>query len=218
MKMTLLESIKYLDYNFCKGYYYEEYVLSILHTIYDVKEAYLWKNVPYRLFLEASIIIDDDDLNIKQRYKTFVPNIRFKALLDTGIDIIAKLKNNDILLIQCKCYQYRCISQKNLGGFYRTILDTFIYNKINNKKTKIFGVIAHSNYLSDIITSSYSYKKGIIRDIFIPYENVEKQTVFVKNKLKKYKDLIFFINVVMMFINISLIFYHKSQRNDKDLQ
>ena len=91
--MTLLDNIKYIDYNYVKGYYYEEYVLSILHQFYNVREAYLWKNVPYRLFLEASIIIDDDKMNIKKRYQTYQSNIRFKVLLDTGIDIVAKLKN-----------------------------------------------------------------------------------------------------------------------------
>jgi len=200
--MTLLDCIKYIDYNYVKGYYYEEYVLSILNQFYDVKEAYLWKNVPYRLFLEASIIVDDENKNVKSRYKTYVSNIRFKVLLDTGIDIIAKLKNNDILLIQCKCYQHRCISQKNLGGFYRTVLDTFIYNKINNRKIGIYGVIAHSNFLSDIITSSYSYKKGIIKDLFIPYENVKTQQEFVPNKLKKYKDVAFVINILLVLINL----------------
>jgi hypothetical protein len=205
--MTLLDNIKYIDYNYVKGYYYEEYVLSILHQFYNVREAYLWKNVPYRLFLEASIIIDDDKMNIKKRYQTYQSNIRFKVLLDTGIDIVAKLKNNDILLIQCKCYSHRCISQKNLGGFYRTILDTIVYNKTNKKRTNIYGVIAHSNYLSDIITSSYSYKTGVVQDIFIPYENISNDTAFVQNKLKRYKDIVFIINSIMILINISCLFY-----------
>lgn len=207
MFMTLLENIKYIDYNYVKGYYYEEYVLSILHKFYNVKEAYLWKNVPYRLFLESSIIVDDDKMNIKKRYQTSQSNIRFKVLLDTGIDIVAKLKNNDILLIQCKCYQHRCISQKNLGGFYRTILDTKMYNHLNKKKCNIYGVIAHSNYLSDIITSSYSYQKGIIQDIFIPYDSEKIQNDFVQNKLKRYKDIVFIINSILMLINISFVIW-----------
>ena len=203
--MTLLDSIKYIDYNYAKGYQYEEYVLSILHQFYDIKEAYLWKNVPYRLFLEASIIVDDDCMNIKNRYKTYESNIRFKVLLDTGIDIVAKLKNGDILLIQCKCYQHRCISQKNLGGFYRTILDSILHNKYSRKKTTIYGVIAHSNYISDIITSSYSYKKGIIKDIFIPYDNENNEQVFIQNKLKRYKDIVFIVNTILVLINIICI-------------
>ena len=199
--MTLLEYIKFIDYNYIKGYQYEQYVLGMLHNFYDIQEAYLWKNVPYHLFLEASLIIDDGN-NIKQRYKLSGTNMRFKVLLDTGIDIVAKLKNNDILLVQCKCYQHRCISQKNLGGFYRILLDTIMYNNINKKKTKIIGVIAHSNYLSDIITSSYSYNRGIVRDVFIPFDSDPNEQVFIQNKLKRYKDIVFIINTIFLLLNI----------------
>ena len=208
--MTLLEYVKYIDYNYIKGYEYEQYVLGKLHKFYDIDEAYLWKNVPYHLFLESSIIIDDDNMNIKERYKTNDQNMRFKTLLDTGIDIIAKLKNNDILLIQCKCYQHRCISQKNLGGFYRILLDTLMYNKINKKKNNIIGLIAHNNYLSDIITSSYCYKKGIVKDIYIPFENDPHNQTIIQNKLKRYKDVVFVINSIFMIMNmLILIVYYK---------
>jgi len=213
--MTLLEYVKYIDYNYIKGYEYEQYVLGILHKFYDIDEAYLWKNVPYHLFLESSIIIDDDNMNIKDRYKTNDQNMRFKTLLDTGIDIIAKLKNNDILLIQCKCYQHRCISQKNLGGFYRILLDTLMYNKVNKKKNNIIGLIAHNNYLSDIITSSYCYKKGIVKDIYIPFENDPNSQTIIQNKLKRYKDVVFIINSIFMIMNMLIlsIYYKKLIQN-----
>jgi hypothetical protein len=203
--MTLLEYIKYIDYNYIKGYEYEQYVLGMLHKFYDIKEAYLWKNVPYHLFVESSLIIDDDIMNIKDRYMIGEKNMRFKVLLDTGIDIIAKLTNNDILLVQCKCYQHRCISQKHLGGFYRILLDSIMYNKNNNKKTNIIGVIAHCNYLSDIITSSYCYKKGIVRDIYLPFESDPNTQTMIQNKLKRYKDIVFIINTILMSINILCI-------------
>lgn len=200
--MTVLEYIKYIDYNYIKGYEYEQYVLGILHKFYDIDEIYLWKNVPLRLFLESSIVIDDDNMKIKERYMTSTKNMRFKVLLDTGIDIVAKLKNGDILLIQCKCYHQRCISQKNLGGFYRILLDTLMYNKINKKKCNIIGLIAHSNYLSDIITSSYCYKKGIVKDIYIPFDCDPNTPNIIQNKLKRYKDIVFIINVIFMIINL----------------
>lgn len=201
--MTLLDYIKYIDYNYIKGYEYEQFVLGVLHKFYDIEEAYLWKNVPYRLFVESSLIIDDDCMNIKDRYKTYEKNMRFKVLLDTGIDIVGKLKNGDILLVQCKCYQHRCISQKHLGGFYRILLDTIMYNKTNKKKpSNVIGLIAHSNYLSDIITSSYCYKKGIIREVYIPFDCDTNPQTFIKNKLKRYKDIVFVINTIMMVINI----------------
>lgn len=213
--MTLLEYVKYIDYNYIKGYEYEQYVLGKLHKFYDIEEAYLWKNVPYHLFLESSIIVDDDNMNIKDRYKTNDQNMRFKTLLDTGIDIIAKLKNNDILLIQCKCYQHRCISQKNLGGFYRILLDTLMYNKVNKKKNHIIGLIAHNNYLSDIITSSYCYKKGIVKDIYIPFENDPNAQNIIQNKLKRYKDVVFVINSIFMIMNMLIlaIYYKKLIQN-----
>jgi hypothetical protein len=193
--MTLLEYIKFVDYNCVRGYLYEEYVLVNLHKFYDIQEIYLWKNVPYRLFVEASIITD------YKREKDSAAT-RFKFLMDTGIDLVAKLQNGDILLIQCKCYQNRCISQKNLGGFYRILLDTLMYNKANNKHVKVIGVIAHSNVLSDIITSSYSYTHGIVQDVYIPFEaDMQNETP----KLKKYKDIVFIINCILMILNITCI-------------
>jgi hypothetical protein len=190
--MTLLEYIKYIDYNYIKGYEYEQYVLGRLHKFYDIKEIYLWKNVPYELLEEASIVIDNNNSKAGER---------LKFLLDTGIDLVAKTHANDILLVQCKCYQHRCISQKNLGGFYRILLDALIYNSMNNKKINVIGLIAHSNYLSDIITSSYCYKLGIVREIYIPFASNK----FVKNKLKRYKDIVFIINAIMMIMNMVCI-------------
>lgn len=198
--MTLLEYIKYIDYNCVRGYLYEEYVLLSLHKFYDIKEIYLWKNVPYALFVEASIITEySKDHNTSMT--------RFKFLMDTGIDLVAKLNNGDILLVQCKCYQNRCISQKNLGGFYRILLDTLMYNKLHKKNKNVIGVIAHSNVLSDIILSSYSYKHGIVQDVYIPFEADFPNETFVQNKLKKYKDIVFIINCILMFINIVCIIF-----------
>ena len=211
--MTVLEYIKFIDYNYIRGYEYEQYVLGMLHKFYDIEEIYLWKNVPYHLLLESSIIVDDD-LQVKERYITNNKNLRFNVLMDTGIDIIAKLKNNDILLIQCKCYQHRCISQKNLGGFYRILLDALMYNKNHNKKNNIIGLIAHNNYLSDIITSSYSYKKGIVKELYIPFETDPNSQTLVQNKLKRYKDIVFFINSIIMIINITCIYLLYSTSNN----
>ena len=203
--MPLFDYIKYVDYNYLRGYEYEQYVLGMLHKFYDIKEIYLWKNVPYELFLESSIIVDDDNMKIKSRYMTSQKSMRFKVLMDTGIDLVAKLKNNDILLVQCKCYQHRCISQKNLGVFYRIILDALMYNKMNKRNINIIGVIAHNNYLSDIITSSYCYKKGFVREVYIPFENESGNHYVVQNKLKRYKDIVFVINCLLMIINFMCI-------------
>ena len=107
--MTILEYIKYIDYNYIRGYEYEQYVCAMLHKFYDIDEVYLWKNVPYHLFIDASILTDHNAPKYDKQ------SLRFKFLIDTGIDLIARLKNNDILLVQCKCYQHRCISKTLYG-------------------------------------------------------------------------------------------------------
>jgi len=201
MIMSLYDYIKFIDYNYIRGYEYEQYVLGMLHKFYDIEEIYLWKNVPYYLLLEASIIFEDDS-RVKYKFSRNDKSMRLKVLLDTGIDIIAKLKNKDILLVQCKCYQNRCISQKTLGGFYRILLDALMYNKNNKKKSNIYGIIVHNNYLSDIITASYSYKKNIVRDLYIPFEGDSCNFIDVQGKLKKYKDIAFSINLIFLAINI----------------
>ena len=41
--MTLLEKIKMIDYNYCKGLEYEKYALTQLYKYYDIEEAYYLK-------------------------------------------------------------------------------------------------------------------------------------------------------------------------------
>ena len=198
--MTLLEYVKYIDYNFCKGLEYEKFVLEQLWKYYDIKEAYLWKFVPYSLLIESNIIIQDDNFKIKQKYKR---QRNYNVLIDTGIDIICKLKNGNIILVQCKAYSNSVVSQKHLAGFYRTLLDSIIFNKNNNRKYTITGLIAHTSSISDIITSSYCYNKQIIRDLYIPFEYEEsKISIVAINKLKKYKDITLCINIIFFVINI----------------
>lgn len=175
--MTLLEYVKYIDYNFYKGLDYERFVLDQLWKYYDIKEAYLWKYVPYSLLVESHIIVQDDNYTIKSKYKKKRQR-NYNVLIDTGIDIICKLNNGNIILVQCKAYNNSIVSQKHLAGFYRTVMDSIMFNKINNKKYTITGLIAHTTSISDIITSSYCYNKQIIRDIHIPstvaYETTAK--------------------------------------------
>jgi hypothetical protein len=200
--MTLLEYVKYIDYNFCKGLDYERFVLDQLWKYYDIKEAYLWKYVPYSLLVESHIIIQDDNYTIKSKYKKKRQR-NYNVLIDTGIDIICKLNNGNIILVQCKAYNNSVVSQKHLAGFYRTVMDSIMFNKINNKKYTITGLIAHTTSISDIITTSYCYKKEIIRDIYIPFEYDENKVSSVSvNKLKKYKDITLFINILFFLSNI----------------
>lgn len=204
--MTLLETIKYIDYNLCKGLLYEKFVLEQLNKYYDIKEAYLWKNIPYKLLIEANIIIEDDNYTVKQRYK--MKHRNYNVLLDTGIDIICKLNNGNIILIQCKAYKNGVVSQRNLAGFYRTLLDSIIFNKNHNRKYSITGLIVHTTSVSDIITSSYCYNQQIIRDLYIPFEEDEQQ-ITTTNKLKGYKDLTLYINIIFFLINILILLYKK---------
>jgi predicted helicase len=176
--------------------------LDQLWKYYDIKEAYLWKYVPYSLLVESHIIIQDDNYTIKSKYKKKRQR-NYNVLIDTGIDIICKLNNGNIILVQCKAYNNSVVSQKHLAGFYRTVMDSIMFNKINNKKYTITGLIAHTTSISDIITTSYCYKKEIIRDIYIPFEYDENKVSSVSvNKLKKYKDITLFINILFFLSNI----------------
>ncbi len=212
--MTLLEYVKYIDYNFCKGLEYEKIVLEQLWKYYDVKEAYLWKHVPHGLLVDANIIVKDDTYQTKYKVKKRQRN--YNVLIDTGIDIICKLKNGNIILVQCKAYSNSIVSQKHLAGFYRTLLDSILFNKNNNRKYTITGLIAHTTSISDLIKCSYCYHKQIIRDIYIPYDEYEETKM--TNKLKKYKDItliintLFFVFNLIMFINI-VLHQNNIQRN-----
>ena len=200
--MTLLEYVKYIDYNFCKGLDYEKFVLEQLWKYFDIKEAYLWKYVPYSLLVESHIIIQDDNYNVKNKYK-HKRYRNYNVLIDTGIDIICKLNNGNIILVQCKAYSNSVVSQKHLAGFYRTVMDSIMFNKNNNKKYTITGLIAHTTSISDIITTSYCYNKQIIKDIYIPFEYDDNKISTVSmNKLKKYKDITLLINILFFISNL----------------
>jgi hypothetical protein len=181
-----IKHIKYLDYNCIKGFQYEKYVLKKLRDYYNIKEIYLWKNIPDELLIETGIILNSDLINIKDKYKTNKYFRNYNVLLDTGIDIIFKLCNNDIYLVQCKAYN-SIISQKHLSGFFRTLLDCYVINDNKN----IYGLIVHTNEISQLIKDSYCYKKNIVNDLYIPFNTNNN-----KNKLIKYKkiSLIFMIN------------------------
>jgi hypothetical protein len=200
-----IQHIKYLDYNCIKGFQYEKYVLKKLKEYYDILEIYLWKDVPDYLLIETGIILNNDLINIKDKYKTNKYYRNYNVLLDTGIDIICKLKNSDILLVQCKAYN-SIISQKHLSGFFRTLLDCYIINRNNNN---IKGLIVHTSEVSDLIKESYCYKEHIISDLFIPF-NLKN----TKNKLLKYKkiSLIFMINfncIILYLLYILNIYVNK---------
>jgi hypothetical protein len=200
-----IQHIKYLDYNCIKGFQYEKFVLKKLKEYYDILEIYLWKDVPDYLLIETGIILNNDLINIKDKYRTNKYYRNYNVLLDTGIDIICKLKNNDIILVQCKAYN-SIISQKHLSGFFRTLLDCYIINK---NKNNIKGLIVHTSEVSDLIKESYCYKEHIISDLYIPF-NLKN----TKNKLLKYKkiSLIFMINfncIILYLLYILNIYVNK---------
>jgi len=201
-----IQHIKFLDYNCIKGFQYERYVLNKLNDFYNIKEAYLWKNVPDNLLIESGIILNNDLETIKNKYKTNKNYRNYNVLLDTGIDIICKLTNNNIILIQCKAYN-SIISQKHLSGFFRTLLDCYVIN--NNNNNRVRGLIVHTSSLSDLIKESYCYKEKIISELYIPY-NIRTN----KNKLIKYKkiSLIFIINfncIILYILYIINIYINK---------
>lgn len=185
-----IKHIKQFDYNCIRGFHYEKHVLNKLHDFYDIKEIYLWKNVPDYLLIESGIILSNDLIHIKEKYKTNKQLRNYNVLLDTGIDIICKLQNNDIILVQCKAYN-SIISQKHLSGFFRTLLDCYIINKQKNNNYNISGLIVHTSEISPLIKDSYSYKSNLVNELYIPFMYKNN-----KNKLIKYKkiSLIFMLN------------------------
>ena len=90
-----IQHIKYIDYNCIKGFQYEKYVLKKLHEHFDIKEIYLWKDVPDYLLIESGIILNNDLVSVKEKYKTNKYYRNYNVLLDTGIDIIFKTYNNE---------------------------------------------------------------------------------------------------------------------------
>jgi len=193
--------------NNIKGLAYEKYVYNYLYTIYDIKEAYLWKNVPEYLLIETGIILENDK-KIKKRYSYRFSN--HNILLDTGIDIICKLTDNTILLVQCKAYS-SIVSQRHLSGFYRTLLDCLLLSK-NNKK-KIIGLIVHTSSLSEIITTSYSYTSKYIQSIYIPYDEykIKKYTYFNIYIADNIFNIKIQLNIIILLI--LLIIYYIFIRN-----
>ena len=199
-----IQHIKYIDYNCIKGFQYEKYVLKKLYEHFDIKEIYLWKDVPEYLLIESGIILNNDLVSVKEKYKTNKYHRNYNVLLDTGIDIIFKTYNNEIYLVQCKAYN-SIISQKHLSGFFRTLLDCYIINKNNT----IRGLIVHTSSISDLIKESYCYKENIVNDIHIPFYSKSP-----KNKLIKYKkiSIIFMINfnyIVLYILYIINIYVNK---------
>lgn len=182
-----------INYNCIKGLEYEKYVLKELYRLYNVKEAFLWKNVPNALLIDAGILLEEPNKIIKKRYNNAITK-NYNILLDTGIDIICRLKNNTILLVQCKAYSSK-IYQKHLSGFYRTILDSILINKKDN----VIGLIAHTSSLCEIITTSYSFKLNIIQEVKIPFD-FKKDS----NKREGFRFL-YSHNLQFLLINIFLL-------------
>lgn len=181
-----------------KGFAYEKYVIDNLHNYYDIKESYLWKYVPDELLIESGILVEDYNRTIKKRYLTRHKNNNYNILIDTGVDIICKLKDETILLVQCKAYS-SIISQKHLSGFYRTILDSIL---LNNDKNKIKGLIVHTSSLSEIITGSFSYKQDVIKELYLPFD------CYMDHKKKKNINIFINLNFIITYkINIVIFFF-----------
>lgn len=193
--------------NTMKGIEYEKYVLEKLYNYYEIKEGYLWKDVPDELLIEAGILLEYNTKKVKKRYSN-KKNYNYNILIDTGIDIICKLKDNTILLVQCKAYS-SIISQKHLSGFYRTLLDSVLINGNN----KIRGLLVHTSSLSEIIKTSYSYSNELIKDIYLPFYDDRYIDVKKKKSINLYINLNFFITYkfnIFIFLFIILLFTHRT--------
>lgn len=182
-----------INYNCFRGLEYEKFVLKELYNYYDIKEAYLWKYVPDSLLIEAGILLEEPEKRIKRRYSNILTK-RYNILLDCGIDIICKLNDGTIILVQCKAYS-SMIYQKHLSGFYRTLLDSILANK----KNKIIGLIAHTSKLCDIIKHSYSFKTKIVQEICIDFDipAETRRKFYIKNNAK-----------LMLFIYFQIFYWY----------
>ena len=91
-----IQHIKYIDYNCIKGFDYEKYVLLKLKDYYDIKEIYLWKDIPEELLIESGIILNNDLQTIKQKYNTN-KSWRLSRILDKNRQRIAISKEHEDL-------------------------------------------------------------------------------------------------------------------------
>jgi predicted helicase len=102
--------------NKIKGDLYElftkNYIINNLN-----KEAYLWKEIPEKILIDAKLIHSHNENRIK----------RNNCLVDVGVDIL-QIDENNFTLVQCKNGYNKGLKIEDLAGFYMMM---FNHNHMN---------------------------------------------------------------------------------------
>ena len=92
--------------NKIKGDEYEIFIKKYIINELN-KEAYLWKEIPEKILIDAKLIHSHNENRIKRK----------NCLIDVGVDIL-QIDNNNYTLVQCKNGYNKGIRIEDLAGFY----------------------------------------------------------------------------------------------------
>lgn len=96
-----------------KGNEYEKFIKN--HIINELnKEAYLWKEIPEKILLEANLIHSHNHNRLKRKENLNNNN----PLTDVGVDILQIDDDNNYTFVQCKNGYNKGIRIEDLAGFY----------------------------------------------------------------------------------------------------
>ena len=97
--------------NKIKGDLYElftkNYIINSLN-----KKAYLWKEIPEKILIDAKLIHSHNENRIKRK------NLIENPLIDVGVDILQIDDNKNYTMIQCKNGYNKGLKIEDLAGFY----------------------------------------------------------------------------------------------------
>ena len=100
-----------------KGYEYEIFVKN--HIINNLnKVAYLWKEIPEKILIDAKLIHSHNENRLKRKEKLNNNN----PLIDVGVDIL-QIDDNDYTLVQCKNGYDKGLRIEDLAGFYMMMIN-----------------------------------------------------------------------------------------------
>jgi superfamily II DNA or RNA helicase len=150
--------------NKIKGDNYEIYIRNYIINELN-KEAYLWKDIPEKILIDAKLIHSHNQNRIKRK------NLLENPLIDVGVDILQIDDNKNYTMIQCKNGYSKGLRIEDLAGFYM-----MMFNHYNNN-----GIVYYTSKLSIHITENAINPK--IQYIKLPMNNIEE-----KNKIFKPYD------------------------------
>ena len=139
--------------NKVKGDIYELFVRNYIINTLD-KPAYLWKDVPEKLLIEAGLIHSNNEHRLNRKKKK---DTNENLLIDVGVDILQKDSDN-FTLVQCKNGYNRGLTIHDLAGFYMMMMN---HNHLN-------GDVYYTSKLSINITENSINKK--VQYIRLPIE------------------------------------------------